>query len=129
MGPTVRTVTDIVSTTLEQFTDSIVGSLPATLSGILFFGLAYVFIRILRAIVRAGLDRIYPGDQRLIADFALIVLTAFMWFGAGLVFLRVLGMGDIGLRKSRFELDNGETVVVANGEVESRWTLLESDRP
>ncbi|AUV83617.1 mechanosensitive ion channel protein MscS [Salinigranum rubrum] len=30
---------------------------------------------------------------------------------------------DIGLRKSRFELDGGETVVVANSAVEKKWTL------
>jgi small-conductance mechanosensitive channel len=33
---------------------------------------------------------------------------------------------DIGLRKSRLELDDGDTVVVANSAVEKKWTL-ESD--
>jgi small-conductance mechanosensitive channel len=30
---------------------------------------------------------------------------------------------DIGLRKSRFRLDDGDTVVVANSAVEKKWTL------
>lgn len=30
---------------------------------------------------------------------------------------------DIGLRKSRFEMDDGDTVVVANSAVEKKWTL------
>ena len=30
---------------------------------------------------------------------------------------------DIGLRKSRFELDDGDTVVIANSAVEKKWTV------
>jgi small-conductance mechanosensitive channel len=33
---------------------------------------------------------------------------------------------DIGLRKSRFRKDDGDTVVVANRDVEKRWTRLEA---
>jgi small-conductance mechanosensitive channel len=173
-------VPDVVSSTLDQFSSSIVDALPALLSGLVFLVVAYIFIRIVRTILRAALERAYPVEQQLIVEFTVIVATVFLWFGAGLVFLNVLGLGEIaaslgtatgfialgvsyalsemvedtvagvyllrdpdfnpgdrvnasgstgtvtaiGLRKSRFELDNGDTLVLANRSVESKWTKL-----
>jgi small-conductance mechanosensitive channel len=174
------TVTDIVRSTLTEFLTSITEALPAVLSGLVFLVVAYLFYRFLRMLVRSVLTRAYPAEQGLIVDFGLLVVTVFFWFGAGLVFLRVVGMGDIaaslgtaagfialgvsyalsdmiedtvagvyllrdpdfnagdtvtaasftgtvseiGLRKSRFTLEDGDVMVVANRDVESKWTRL-----
>jgi small-conductance mechanosensitive channel len=163
---------------LVEFLDGITGALPDILTGLLFFTLAYVGIRLVQRLLRSVLERVYPDDQQLIADFVVLVVGVFLWFAAGLALLDILGLGDIaaslgtaagfialgvsyalsnmiadtvagiyllrdpdfnpgdtvttgsltgtvrsiGLRKSRFEVD-GDTVVVANREVESKWTL------
>ena len=176
--PGVSTVTDLLRTTVEEFLNGIVGALPSILSGLLFLALAYVFVRVLRLVLRSSLERLYPADQKLVVDFAVLVVTVFVWFGVGLVFLKVLGMGDIasslgtavgfialgvsyalsemvedtvagiyllrdpdfnpgdtvtaadttgtvtdiGLRKSRFRLENGDRTIIANRDVESNWT-------
>lgn len=168
----------VVRSTLESFTDGVLGALPELLSGLLFLILAYIGISLIRRLLRASLSRAYPSEQRLVVDFLIIVVTAFLWFGAALLFLDVVGMGQIaaslgtaagfialgisyalsemiedtvagiyllkdpdfnpgdritaasitgtvtaiGLRKSRFELENGDVVVVANRDVESKWT-------
>jgi small-conductance mechanosensitive channel len=91
----VTTLTDIVTRTVEEFVNGIVGALPSLVSGLLFLALAYLFIRLVRSALCRTLGRVYPADQQLIVDFALVVVTVVLWFGAGLVFLKVLGMGDI----------------------------------
>jgi small-conductance mechanosensitive channel len=169
---------DLLASTFDQFASSVINALPAVLAGLVFLLLAYVLVRVVRTLLRAGLVRAYPADQRLIVDFVVLVVTVFLWFGVGLVFLKVIGMGEIavslgtstgfialgisyalsdmvedtvagvyllrdpdfnpgdtveasgstgtvtsiGLRKSRFELDSGDTLVVANRSVEAKWT-------
>jgi small-conductance mechanosensitive channel len=146
---------------------------------LVFLTVAYVGIRITLGVVRGALDAVYPAEQDLIVSLATTVVGVFLWFGAALTLLKLLGMGDIaaslgtaagfvalgisyalsnmiadtvagvyllrdpdfnagyrvtadgttgevrdiGLRKSRFELDDGETVVVANSAVEKKWTV------
>ena len=172
------TVIGIAASTLQGFADSMVDALPSVIAGLVFLVLAYLFVRLVRALVRSVLQRAYPSDQRLVADFLVLVVSIFLWFAVGLVFLKVVGMGDIaaslgtaagfialgisyalsemvedtvagvyllrdpdfnagdtvtvsgttgtvteiGLRKSRIELDDGDIVVIANRDVESRWT-------
>jgi small-conductance mechanosensitive channel len=166
---------DTASTLLAYLAEA----LPRVISGLVFLTIAYVAIRLLRRYLRRVLRRVYPADQRLIADFSVLVVTLFLWFGAGLALLKVVGLGDIaaslgtatgfvalgvsyalsnmiadavagvyllrdpdfnpgdkvttesttgvvrdiGLRKSRIEIDSGDVVVLANREVEKKWTL------
>lgn len=168
----------VLRSTIESLATGIVESLPALLSGLIFLILAYAFIRVFRLVLRRSLAHAYPSDQQLIADFIVIVATVFLWFGAALAFLDVVGMGQIaaslgtatgfialgvsyalsemiedtvagiyllrdpdfnpgdtvttasttgtvssiGLRKSRIQLDDGSMVVLANRDVESKWT-------
>lgn len=168
----------LVRETGTEFVNGIVDSLPEVISGIIFLVLAYVAIQVIQRVVRTVLERTYPSDQQLIADFGVLVVTVFLWFGAALALLDIVGLGgiaaslgtsagfvalgvsyalsnmiadtvagiyllrdpdfnpgdtvttgsitgtvrSIGLRKSRFEVE-GDTVVVANREVESKWTL------
>lgn len=176
------TATDVLRTTVDEFVNGIVGAIPSALSGLLVLVLAYLLIRAVRYSVRKSLRRVYPADQALVVDFAVLVVSVFMWFGAGLVFLKALGLGDIaaslgtaagfvalgvsyalsemvadtvagiyllkdpdfnpgdtvtaagttgtvtsiGLRKSRIELESGDTTVLANSAVESKWTVERS---
>jgi small-conductance mechanosensitive channel len=150
--------TSLIRETGTEFVDGVVDALPEVLSGLIFLVLAYVVVRAVQRLVRAALERAYPGDQQLIADFGVLVAGLFLWFGAALTLLDIIGLGDIaaslgtvagvyllrdpdfnpgdtvtagsvtgtvtsiGLRKSRFEVE-GDTVVVANRDVESKWIL------
>lgn len=163
---------------VTEFVSGFVTAIPNLISGLLFLTLAYVFIRVVRSILHSVLGRIYGTDQKLIADLVVTVVTLFLWFGAGLTLLTIVGMegvaaslgtatgfialgiafalkemiadtvagvyllqdpdfneGDyittasvtgtitgIDLRKTRIRTDEGTLVVVANGDVEKRWT-------
>jgi len=85
----------IVATVLEEFVDGVLGALPRLLTGVLFLTLSYVAIRIVLAVVRSVLERIYPPDQDLIVDLIVAVVSLFLWFGAALALLKIVGMGDI----------------------------------
>ena len=171
------TVTTVLGP-IEQFLDGLASAVPSLLGGGLFLVGAYVAIRLVRYSLRSVIGEVYPADQQLIVDFAVLVATALLWFGAGLVFLRIVGLGEIaaslgtaagfialgisyalsemiedtvagiyllrdpdfnhgdtvttagmtatvtaiGLRKTRFELDSGDTAVHANRDIESNWT-------
>jgi len=174
----VMALTSTLETAVEEFTNGVVGAFPSILSSLLFLLLAYLLITAVRYVLKSTLREVYPSEQRLVVDFIVLVVTVFFWFAAGLIFLRVLGMGDIaaslgtaagfvalgvsyalsemiedavagvyllkdpdfnpgdtvdtagmtgtvteiGIRKSRFELESGDTAVLANRDVESRWT-------
>jgi small-conductance mechanosensitive channel len=170
--------------TVEQFVAGLRAAAPKLLAGLLFLILAYIAIKLVRLVLRSALERAYPGDQQLIADFGVLVVSIFLWFGAGLALLKIVGMGElaaslgtaagfialgisyalsemiedtvagvyllrdpdfnhgdrvmtgsstgivteIGLRKSRFRLDNGDTLVLANRDVESKWTRQSTEQ-
>ena len=169
-----ETLADAVST----FAADLEAAVPAVLTALLFLALATLTIKVVTALVRRTLARLYPPEQRLVADFGALVVGVAMWFAAALALLKVLGMGDIaaslgtttgfvalgvsyalsdmiadtvaglyllrdpdfnpgdtvtaagttgvvvdiGLRKSRLELEDGDRVVLANEKVESGWT-------
>lgn len=167
-----------IASVLNEFVSSIVGALPNILTGILFLILAYVGIRVILFLVRGALERAYPPAQALIVDLIVLVIGVFLWFGAILVLLKIVAMGDVAaslgsatgfiglgvayalkemiadtvagvyllrdpdfnigdsvnaasvtgtirqidLRKTRIRDENDELVVVANREVEKKWT-------
>jgi small-conductance mechanosensitive channel len=156
-------------------------ALPRFVTGLVFLTAAYLAIKLVLRVVRASLDRLYPEDQDLVVSLGVTVAGVFLWFGAGLTLLKIVGMGDVAaslgtatgfvalgvsyalsnmiadvvagvyllrdpdfapgdrivadgvtgelraieLRKSRFRNDEGETVVVANRDVEKRWRRIE----
>jgi small-conductance mechanosensitive channel len=167
----------VIETIVSEFVRGVVAAVPKALSGLVFLTLAYVAIRIIRSLLRAVLARVY-GDQELVVELAVTVAHLFLWFGAGLGLLKILGMGDlaaslgtatgfialgvafalnemiadtvagvyllrdpdfnegdlvttasvngtvsrIDLRKTRIRDETGDLVVVANRDVEERWT-------
>lgn len=168
----------VLRETGTTFTSQLVAALPDLLTAGLFLVLAYVAIRTIQWLTRRSLQRMYPTDQRLIVDFAVLVVGAGLWFAAVLALLTILGMRniaasmgaasgfvalgvayalsdviadtvagiyllkdpdfnygdrvtvddvtgevtDIGLRKSRIELDDGDRVVFGNETVDKGWT-------
>jgi small-conductance mechanosensitive channel len=166
----------VVVETLAELREGFVDTIPRLLTALLFLVLAYVGIRLALRLVRSALGRLYADD--LIADLFTTVVAVFLWFGAALTLLKILGMGDIAaslgtatgfialgvsyalsdmiadtvsgvyllrdsdfnlgdrvvagdvtgvvrqidLRKTRLEVENGDTVVLGNSSVEEKWT-------
>jgi len=167
-----------LETVLAEFFTGIVSAVPNVLSGLLFLVLAYVSIKLILAIVRSILDRVYPEDQELIVDLMVVVVGVFLWFGAALAVLKIVGLGEVAaslgtaagfiglgiafalkemiadtvagiyllrdpdfnvgdrvetasvtgtirrvdLRKTRIEGEDGDLIVLANRDVEKKWT-------
>lgn len=174
----------LLALVIEPVVNRFIAAIPSIITAIIFALIAYLGIRIIRRLVRGVITGAFPADQRLIADFAVVVVTIFLWFAAGLVLLDILGLGqiaaslgtavgfvalgvayalsemiedtvagiyllkdpdfnpgdsvttgsvdgtlvEIGLRKSRFTLENGDTTVLANRDVEAKWTKRVADR-
>ena len=170
--------TRIVRRTLAELLGGLEAAIPRIVSGLVFLVVAYVAIRLALAILGRVLHRYYSERQALVAQLGVTIVGVFLWFGAALAFLNIVGFGDIAaslgtavgfialgvsyalsemiedtvagvyllrdpdfeigdrvvvggtegavaaieLRKSRFELDNGDTVVRANRDVETEWT-------
>jgi small-conductance mechanosensitive channel len=168
----------VLDEALVEFIDGVVGAIPNVLSGLVFLTLAYVVIKVVLAITRVVFDRIYPADQQLVVDLFVTIVGVFLWFGAALALLKIVGLGDvaaslgtaagfiglgvafalkemiadtvagvyllrdpdfnqgdlvdtasvtgtitaIGLRKTRIRAEDGELVVLANRDVEKKWT-------
>jgi small-conductance mechanosensitive channel len=171
---------DILSRTVNELLGGFREAIPLFVTGVVFLTLAYVGIRLVLAVLRRVLSRMYEGDKQLIGDLGVTVVGVFLWFGAALALLKIIGMGDVAaslgtatgfialgvsyalsnmiadtvsgvyllrdpdfnpgdtvtadgvtgevlaieLRKSRFEVE-GDTVVLANREVEKKWTKRE----
>lgn len=168
----------IVHQTLQDLATGVEAALPRLVAGIVFAVVAYLAIRLILGGLRASLGRYYDTRQELVAQLFVTVAGIFLWFAAGLTFLKIVGMGEIAaslgtavgfialgisyalsemiedtvagvyllrdpdfevgdkiavdgtegtlaaieLRKSRFTLEDGDTWVVANRDVESEWT-------
>lgn len=163
---------------ISEFTTGIISTVPKMLAGLLFLTLAYLTIKLVLTVSRVLLDRIYPPTQDLIVDLIVAVVGLFLWFGAALALLKIVGLGDIaaslgtaagfiglgiafalkemiadtvagvyllqdpdfnqgdlvdtasvtgtisdiGLRKTRLQADDGDLIVLANRDVEKKWT-------
>jgi small-conductance mechanosensitive channel len=169
---------DAISQVLSEFADGVVGAVPRLLAGVLFLSLAYVAIRATLRIARGLFERVSPEQQRLVVDLSVTVVGVFLWFGAALALLKIVGLGevaaslgtasgfiglgvafalkemiadtvagvyllrdpdfnagdevttasvagtivDIDLRKTRLRTEEGDLVVLANRDVEKKWT-------
>lgn len=80
---------------LTEFVEGIVGAIPNVLSGILFLVLASVVIKVVLAVARSLLDRVYPESEELVVDLLVVVIGLFLWFGAALALLKILGLDDV----------------------------------
>jgi len=160
---------------VETFLEQVAEILPNVFAGILFLITAYIVIKIIQVIVKYSLRQTY--DQKMIVSLASTVVSIFMWFAAALIFLNIVGLGEIaaslgtatgfvalgvayalsnmladtvagyylvrdqdfkvgdrvrveetegtvtqvGMRKSRLRLENGDLAVFSNKDVEQKW--------
>lgn len=163
---------------ISEFFEGIVTAIPNVISGVLFLILAYVTIKITLTVVRVVLGKIYPIEQTLVVDLLVVIIGLFLWFGAALALLKIVGLGEvaaslgtavgfiglgvafalkemiadtvagvyllqdpdfnvgdqvetasvsgtitrIGLRKTRILSEEDDLIVLANRDVEKRWT-------
>lgn len=168
---------------ITEFLTDIIGTLPHLLSGLLFLVLSYISIKLIRTIIRISLTKIYGTNQELIVDLIDVIVGIFLWFGAALGLLQIIGMGeiaaslgtaagfiglgvafalksmiadtvagvyllrdpdfnigdtvttasvsgtitDINLRKTRIRTETNDLVVIANEDVEKKWTQTNPD--
>lgn len=175
---TISTEDPTLKTIISEFFNGIVRAIPNVLSGVIFLILAYISIKVILTIVRSVLDRAYPENQELVVDLLVIVVGLFLWFGAALALLKIVGLGDVAaslgtaagfiglgiafalkemiadtvagiyllrdpdfnvgdtvntasvageiiridLRKTRIQGDDGDLIVLANRDVEKKWT-------
>lgn len=173
-----QTTTRIIRRTVVELSEGVEAAIPRLVAGIVFAIVAYVVIRLILSVIGIVLRKYYSERQALVARLGVTIVGVFLWFGAGLVLLNILGfesiaaslgtavgfialgvsyalsemiedtvsgvyllqdpdfeVGDqiaidgmegavaaIELRKSRFTLENGDTVVLANRDVEAEWT-------
>jgi small-conductance mechanosensitive channel len=174
-----------VEQALDEVFRGIEAAVPQLITGAIFAVAAYVLIKLVLTVVSSVLRRYYSTRQALVVQLLVTVIGIFLWFGAALAFLSIVGFGDIAaslgtavgfialgvsyalsemiedtvagvyllqdpdfevgdriivdkmegtvaaieLRKSRFTLDNGDTVVLANRDVEAKWTKRAEQEP
>jgi hypothetical protein len=97
----VEYLTDLLTETVTELADSVAVAVPRFVTGLVFFTVAYVVIRLVLAVVRSILGGIYPESQHLVARLWTTVVGVFLWFGAVLVLLNILGESRHGGRLSR----------------------------
>ena len=86
-------ISSLVSRSLSNFVEGLAVAIPRLLSGVIFLALAYATVRIVLALVRSSIERLYVGDRELVGDLIVTLVAVFLWFGVALTFLKVLGMG------------------------------------
>lgn len=84
-----------VSEIVGEFVDGIVVAFPRLLLGLLFLALAYLAIKIVLLVVRSVFDSIHSDDRDLIVDLIVTVVGIFLWFGATLGLLKIVGLGGV----------------------------------
>jgi small-conductance mechanosensitive channel len=84
----------LVEESVAELRATAVDLIPKLVTALLFLAVAYVAIRLVLAVVRSALERIY-ADNQLVADLFTTVAAVFLWFAAALTLLKILGMGDI----------------------------------
>jgi small-conductance mechanosensitive channel len=87
-------LSDVLDSTVEGFVENIVGALPRVLTGLVFLLLAGIAIRIVVAVVRVFLRRVYR-DQPIYVQLGSSLVMLLLWFGAILAFLSAVGLPDI----------------------------------
>jgi len=92
---TLQIGTRIVSRTLSEVRRGIEAAIPRLVTGLLFAVVAYAAIRLLLTVVGRVLGAYYSDRQALVVQLGVTIVGVFLWFGAALAFLKIVGFGDI----------------------------------
>ena len=85
----------LVQALFGDFVEGILTAVPAIVGGLVFLLLAYLAIKLVLRVVRAVMDGVYPENEQLVVDLTVAVVGLFLWFGAALAFLKIVGLGDV----------------------------------
>ena len=85
----------IVNETITDLADGVSAAVPRLISGVVFAAIAYVLIKLTLGVLGATLRGYYPERQTIVAQLAVTVVGIFLWFGAALSVLKIVGFGDI----------------------------------
>lgn len=80
---------------MDVVVNGVLDAIPKLVFAVIFLTVAYIGIKLVLVVLRSVLRRAYPDDQKLVANLFVWIAAAFMWFGAGLVLLNILGLGDL----------------------------------
>lgn len=83
----------LVRTTVARFLDGIAAALPRIAAGVVFLLVAYVVIRVTLWALTVVVSR--ATDQPIYVQFARTLAGVFLWFGALLAFLTLVGLPSI----------------------------------
>jgi small-conductance mechanosensitive channel len=86
--------TDVVRTVFTELADKFVAAAPTVIAGIVFLVVAAVLAKLLMAVVRALLARVFP-EEEVYRQFVATLVFVFLGFGVGLTFLSVVGLTAI----------------------------------
>lgn len=94
-GGPLDTLVSLVSNALGTLASDVVAALPRILAGVIFLIVAAVGIKLIKAALGAFLARAFPDEPKVYRQFIVAIVMLFLWFGAGLSFLSVVGMEQI----------------------------------
>ncbi|GAA0301468.1 mechanosensitive ion channel domain-containing protein [Halarchaeum salinum] len=86
-------ITGIVTDTLARFADGIVAALPKLIAGVVFLVVAAIGIRVAVWAAASVVSR--TTDQPIYVQFVRTLVGVFLWFGALLAFLTLVGLPGI----------------------------------
>ncbi|QPV64694.1 hypothetical protein I7X12_08845 [Halosimplex litoreum] len=109
MQTAVEFVVGLATETVNELGAALTEAVPRLAMAVVFVSLAYVAIRVVLSVVRRFFRGIYPSEQDLIARLRVTIVGVFLWFGAALVLLNILGLDAI-------------AASLADRDVEKRWT-------
>lgn len=89
------TVGPFTTQVLQGFIVDIQAALPKIIAGVLFLLISAVAIYVGRKMLRTALLRLLPGTPAIYRQFLITVIWIFAWFGVGLTFLSIVGLGEI----------------------------------
>lgn len=95
MNPLQFGVQDVVLRTLRALAGDVLAALPRLLAGAVFLVLAAIAVKLVMALVRRGLERALPKESPVYRRFLAGGVALFLWFGVALVFLSVVGLGEL----------------------------------
>jgi small-conductance mechanosensitive channel len=94
-APAQFALVDGLARAVDTFVSSTIDALPSIMAAIVFLVIAAVVISVLRSVAQRVLRRTLPPDEELVVDLAVLIIAVFLWFGALLIALDILGMGEI----------------------------------
>lgn len=90
----IMSLVNVLDTTIEQFIAQLSAAAPRLLGGLVFLVAAVIMVKLVLAAFRWVLGRSLR-NQELYQQFAVTVVSLFLWFAVLLAFLSIVGLNEI----------------------------------